>query len=373
MNATLQEVVVGGNRTGIVVVWRWLAGCEASDVLPLPTRRHPIFRRVRSVRRALLALHAALVIALPRVAAAQMDVMPEEPEAAPARPKAPAVPAPAWPACGDDLVVLHDGGMVRGQIVELRPREYISLHLSTGKVVVVPWTDVHHVEQGGPRSETCPNVSPTASAPLDEAGSVFLESDAQGVFLEVKRDDGWELLCTSPCRAEAPRNGYYRVGGSNIRTSTPFRVQGAAGDTVKVQVDGGNKAAFGMGVVSVTVGGLLLCVAYVEALQMAGPSSVPFGYTYEGRYASSRGTSNGHQTMAVSALFAGLTATVIGSVLIHHNVKTTVAQLVTDLRAAPPPPPAPHRVAPFKEARITLPGPLDPKPAMALPVFRGTF
>ena len=371
MNATLQEVVVGGNRTGIVVVWRWLAGCEASDVLPLPTRRHPIFRRVRSVRRALLALHAALVIALPRVAAAQMDVMPEEPEAPPVRAKAPAVPAPAWPACGDDLVVLHDGGMVRGQIVELRPREYISLHLSTGKVVVVPWTDVHHVEQGGPKAETCTSAGLPEPAPVDESGTVFFELDGKGMRLEVNVSDEWRTLCVSPCRVEAHRDSSYRVTGPSIRTSPPFRAHGQPGETVKIKVDGASVAGFGIGIVSVCTGGALFLFAYEEALASVGLSGS--GYpNYGSGYGSS--ASNRHSTMAASAFFFGLATSIAGSVLIHSNIKTVVSQVAGGLGdAKKAPPPEPRRVAPFKEARIVPASPLDPRPPPALPILQGRF
>lgn len=264
--------------------------------------------------------------------------------------------------------------MVRGAIVELRPREQITLRLATGKVVIVPWSDVHHVEQGGPVAATCTSGSGTASAPLDEAGTVTLALEGDGFTLEAKIGTEWGSVCVSPCRAEVPRNGYYRVNGPMIRPSTPFRAQGKAGDVVRVKVDPASSGAFAAGVVSVTAGGVLLFVAYVEALEVLGGSSSSYYDSSYSYYGSSRRSSSDHGTLMLGSLAAGFAATILGGALLHGNMRTAVSQVVSDaVHARPKAAPEPSRVAPFKEAWFKRPSALDPKPAPAIPVMTGTF
>lgn len=272
----------------------------------------------------------------------------------------PAVPTPAWPACGDDTVVTHDGGMVRGVIAELVPRDHVTLKLATGKIVTVPWSEVHHIEQGGPVGRACPEIPQgaafpnTASAPLDDIGTLTLVVQGEGYVLEEQRGTEWGAVCTSPCEAVVRRDTFHRITGSGIQTSSGFRALGAPGQRVVVKVNPGHTALLGLGVVSVTLGGAAAFIGYVALpLQMDHYS---------------------HQSWPLPTMLIGGAMSFLGAFMIEENIKTRIGQEARDAEGAGKAPlshPA-VRVAPFKEARES--SPLTPRPvAWTVPVLAGHF
>lgn len=311
----------------------------------------------------LAAIAAATVFAVAPSAHAQNVVVisgsaPAAPAAAPpaARAVAPSIPNPAWPACGDDTVVLHDGGMVRGIIAELIPRSQVTLKLATGKVVTVPWSEVHHIEQGGPIGRTCdaggsgPN---TSSGPLDDAGSLTLVVSEPGLVLEEQDGTEWREVCTSPCSPVVPRNGFYRISGSGIQTSSSFRALGSPGSRVQLRVKAGHSAVLGLGILSVTVGGLAACIGYV-ALPLQTSSY------------------RGDVHWPLPTMLIGGAGAILGAVLIESNIKTKIGQEAGAPEAGPQGEGHPAVRVPFKEARAFSPTE-GQRPAFTVPLLSGHF
>ncbi len=269
----------------------------------------------------------------------------------------PAVPTPAWPACGDDTVVLHDGGMVRGIIVELIPRNQVTLKLSTGKVVTVPWTEVHHVEQGGPIGRTCGadhsrSRSPTASAALDDAGTLTLVVPESGYTLEAQHGTEWESVCNSPCESVVRRDRFYRLTAPGIQTSTNFRPLGEPGARVVLRINPGHTVLLGVGILGVTVGGAAAVLGYL---------ALPMQSSYRGREQLS---------WAFPTMIVGGVATLASAFLMEANIKTKVGQQAHDAERPPIDHPA-IRVAPSKEARARG---VEPRgPAFTMPILAGHF
>ena len=282
-------------------------------------------------------------------------ITPTKPAAPPPAVPAVGVPAPAWPACGDDIVVLHDGGMIRGVIAELLPRNHVTLKLTTGKVVTVPWAEVHHIEQGGPVGRTCgtaaapavaPAVPSTASAALDDTGTLTLVVPESGYTLEVQRGTEWEEVCSSPCERVVPRDGFYRITGSGIQTSTNFRALGRPGTRVVLHVNPGSSALFGLGVVGVTIGGAAAVIGYISLPTMA----------YR------------NVSWPLPTMLVGGAASIVSAILVETNVKTKVGQEAHESELPTTDHPS-IRVAPSKEARN-----VEPRgPGFSVPLLSGHF
>ncbi len=212
-------------------------------------------------------------------------------------------PTPAWPACGDDVVTTRDGGMVRGVIVELVPRERITVKLATGKVVNVPWETVHHVEQGGPIGRACPESPPPNV--LDDTGNVTVVIAERGFELEQQVGTQWIKICDTPCERVVPRDRFHRISGSGIQTSPGFRVLGQPGERVHVNVDPGHTAALGLGIGIVTVGVVVTYVGYAMLPVQAIDDDTHW---------------------PLPTMIGGLAATLIGGALLQQNIKTRIGQ-----------------------------------------------
>lgn len=94
--------------------------------------------------------------------------------ATPARAQA---PAPAAPSAAPDVVLLKNGGMLRGLIVELVPDQSISLLLPTGETRTIPMDDVSFA---GP-SEAVPWKRPPEAAPPVPSAPEEKKPEGEGI------------------------------------------------------------------------------------------------------------------------------------------------------------------------------------------------
>src|SRR5687767_325635 len=75
----------------------------------------------------------------------------------------PSAPASAQPeaAAGDDLVVLQNGGMVRGKLLEVVPQTSVTIvSAATGQTRTIPWSEVAEVRRAGVTEVSAPPAAP---------------------------------------------------------------------------------------------------------------------------------------------------------------------------------------------------------------------
>jgi len=191
-------------------------------------------------------------------------------------------------ALADDTVTvwLKNGGIIRGELVELTPDDHVTVKLATGEVRRVEWAEVDHDSLGAkkaPKKEPEPEkekavdddaahkpnakaksvadyVPPDVSKPGGGAEGGALVTGADGYFLQ--RLDGtfsgsgyvtgggrvivsgevWKTVCVAPCNEAVPP-GTYRIDGDGIPTSSTFTLRGYE----RIQVSPGNSAGFYFG------------------------------------------------------------------------------------------------------------------------------
>jgi hypothetical protein len=89
-------------------------------------------------------------------------------------------------------------------------------------------------------------------APAPDVTVDIVSSD--DVDLEKQEGSSWKSVCKSPCHAQVPADGNYRINGFGIRTSSPFRLQPAS--TIKLNVETSSSIAHTTGIVLIVVGGV---------------------------------------------------------------------------------------------------------------------
>jgi hypothetical protein len=118
----------------------------------------------------------------------------------------------------------------------------------------------------------------------------------------------WQRVCTGPCDTTVEPDRLYRVGGSWLYPSPPFRAPGLATE-VKVDVDPGRKTYYWTGI-ALTLGGVAITVAAVLMALEAGGSNQSL-------------TPSAHRLQLVTA-FGGPILLVGGGVLWAQNRETVL-------------------------------------------------
>lgn len=132
-----------------------------------------------------------------------------------------------------------------------------------------------------------PQLAP-APPPAGELGVVHLET-SDDVELEMQQNGQWVTVCHAPCNRPLPLDANYRINGSGLRTSTPFRLQRGAtnlmveassstlhGFSIAITVVGVVGAAPALGVTSILVIGMFFGVVLICPIA-DGISSTSYG------------------------------------------------------------------------------------------------
>jgi len=122
--------------------------------------------------------------------------------------------------------------------------------------------------EDGARDDT---VRVEISKTTDKGVALVLERVIEGTSL-------WESVCVGTCDARVPREGQYRVNGSNIRPSRPLELS-PTHDTVHLETDVAYKTGWIGGVVLTTVGpavaiGGALAIAFNQPNNFTPPCNV---------------------------------------------------------------------------------------------------
>ena len=108
-------------------------------------------------------------------------------------------------------------------------------------------------------------ASPPPASVLEPTPTVSVHIESPDpVELEVQHDNEWTSVCTSPCDREISTKDNYRINGSGVRASKPFRIQSPG--TVKLDVDPASSSGHVIGIVLVVTG----AVGLVPALGVTG-------------------------------------------------------------------------------------------------------
>jgi hypothetical protein len=240
------------------------------------------------------------------------------PYAAPSTAPAPPPTSSAVPAAGNDVVVLKNGGMIRGTLLEIIPNDHATVQLATGQNAIISWDQVHHIERG-----SAAQVKATPAPVVEEATvRLHIESDRQVTLERHEVGNTWSVACTSPCDADVGLKQEYRITGSGLRTSTSFRIAARPGEHVTVDVNAGTKAGLAGGIVFVSLGPLAMFIGLIVVAVANASESFT---TYNGSGTATTG-SRDHSGAAttgwiITACGAGAT---VGGIFMIVGSKTTV-------------------------------------------------
>lgn len=196
-----------------------------------------------------LLLPCAMAIAMllvPTIAAAQ-----EAPSPAPA----------SAPAAMPDIVVLKDGSMLRGTIVELDKQKEVTIQLPTGKTRTIAMSEVTYAgaEADRPKAEA-PKPQPVQSSPqggtADGTARPFVTVQGKPAMLQLTANIpeatfhlktstavvvaggrsgvgvGYEVICTAPCTATLPTGTHQLAVSRRDGIPTSDTLVPVAGDSL---------------------------------------------------------------------------------------------------------------------------------------------
>jgi hypothetical protein len=158
-------------------------------------------------------------------------------------------------------------------------------------------------------------VAPTAGA----EAVVVVHVDGPDASKVDRYDPGlgaWRQVCVTPCDAQLPLLGDYRVEGDGFRDSHPFRLSGTPGQRVIVSVDPGWGAWRVVGIVMIPVSGVSLMFGAMMGL---------IGTVADG-------ASSWQANLGWGAAVAGAAGIAGGIALIVNNRHTNVEQKVVAAR-----------------------------------------
>jgi hypothetical protein len=247
------------------------------------------------------------------------------------------IPVPAWSAAdgAQDVVVLKDGGAVRGLVMEVLPNDHVTVKLADGRTATIVWSVIHHIEQAPHTQTTTPAETPapvvaapvkpsTASAPptvLTGSVHVRMEGDNDAV-LEQDHGGAWAVVCSATCDRDLPLEPQYRINGNGVRTSGAFKLQGKPGDQITLHLNTASSGGFSGGVTMALLGGLTATVGFwgMYAALLSENS-----YDYGNGYGSSNDHSGTVAAFGITTLVGAAIGT-IGLVMAVSNEKTKIVQ-----------------------------------------------
>lgn len=249
-------------------------------------------------------------------------------------------------APGTDVVVLRNGGTIRGTFIEVLPGDHLTILLASGQTAIVKWIDIARF---GDEAAPLPPPEPAPPPTLRNTKSkvlVHVESPRH-VTLEHKAvaSEEWNAVCESPCDRSLPRTGAYRIVGSDIVSSGDFDLQETADERIVLHVNPGTKSAHYGGIVAFGAGALVFLAG---AVVVSGKRDDPAG-----------------DTAGTVAIVAGLTSMGVGAYL-------ALAHWSTGQKQALEAPPEPARSASLFETKKRETA-VSAAPFVGVPLFTRSF
>jgi hypothetical protein len=247
----------------------------------------------------------------------------------PLPPPAPVTVVTGIVAAGSDVVVLKEGGMIRGTLLEVIPNDHATVQLATGQSAVIQWDHIERIDRA--KVALPVPVTPTPVVRVDthtdaRSARVHIESD-RAVTLE--RHEGgkiWSFACTAPCDVPLSVEPEYRIVGDGVRKSAPFHLAARPGEAVTLDVNTATKSGFAGGIVLTALGPIVMLVGVV-IVAVAGADS--YGYSYTNGTMTPTESSNGSaRTAGWITLAAGGVGTVGGILMITGNAHSSVYQAI---------------------------------------------
>lgn len=265
-------------------------------------------------------------------------------------------------AAGADVIELKNGGILRGSIIDAIPNGHARIQLATGEIATVPWQEIGHIERAAaaPPASATPEAAgaPSVVVHIEGSETAQLQRDANGNHRE------WVTVCSAPCDKAVSPQYDYRISGDGIRSSRVFSLSARGGEHETLTVDEGSRGGFVLGVVSASVGGLVMVIGLFVVLVNATASLV------DGSSGMSSSPDRSGETLGWGISAVGLAGIIGGVVLIASNARSGVTQSSTSVSLLPSSPWTP--VPAFKDAlRESI-----PKAAFApigVPLFGGSF
>ena len=227
-----------------------------------------------------------------------------------------------------DAVHLRNGGLYRGHVTEIVPGDHVTILVDHGDAKKLPWGDIEKVIvattaiPNGPTAQAGDQVGariiPPASAPTvapmngPKVRVHITSSSTVVLYRRVQGSTAWTQACTSPCNVDLPLGDSYRVNGNGVSQSNEFSLQGTAGSTVDIKVDGSSTAGMVLGGGLTGLGAL---VGYVGLVALA----VSLGDNYHGDEKAAR-------VGGLVAMGLGTVAMVGGLLIFLASAKTDVTQ-----------------------------------------------
>lgn len=243
-------------------------------------------------------------------------------------------PAPAAAGGTADTVVLKNGGMIRGTLVEVLPNDHATVQLPSGQSAIVQWSEIHHIERGAapaaatgtPAAATPIQKMPNSTAPMSGPTVLVHIETSRPITLDRRNpgeDQPWVTACESPCDVQLPLNNDYRIVGEGIWASSEFELEGSAGQRVVVKVAPATRLTRTAGIV-VAGAGLLAIIIGVYVVAIAAAASCT-SFNSNGSCASDTG---GGVAIGVVLMLGGLVTMAVGGIIILANWRTGESQEV---------------------------------------------
>jgi hypothetical protein len=242
-------------------------------------------------------------------------------------------PAPAGAPGTPDTVVLKNGGMIRGTLVEVLPNDHATVQLPSGQSAIVQWGEIHHIERGAaptavtpPPGATPMQKMPNATAPMSGPTVLVHIETGRPVTLDRRNpgdDQPWVTACESPCDVQLPLNNDYRIVGEGIWASSEFELDGQPGQRVVVKVAPATRLARTAGIV-VAGAGLLAIIIGVYVVAIAAAASCSSSVSANG----CNSDNSGGVAIGVVLMLGGLVTMAVGGIIILANWRTGESQEV---------------------------------------------
>ncbi|MDB4998785.1 MAG: hypothetical protein JWM74_6217, partial [Myxococcaceae bacterium] len=251
------------------------------------------------------------------------------------------------------------------------PKDHVSVRLSDGRTMIIPWDRVHHVEQGAPLAQPAAAPAPIARVAAPDAsptvtGSAFVHLEGAGARLERERAGQWVGVCNVPCDRSLELDAFYRIGGSGVRNSKPFRLLAKDGDRLNLTADVSTTTAFGIGITLATVSAIVGTISYYGLVIASSSGSSYSGHRNDGAVGLFALTMLGSAGVGT----AGLVMTVVNE---KSGVKQSVGTSSGVASSTKPRASEPDRIPAWTSMGSAAPAQRGAPIAMSVPLLGGTF